>query len=66
MTATSTNIPQRALPTASGFSAGFKNFVHRFLLIRELSALRQASQQIRNPEIFNARIKELKLELYGK
>jgi len=63
MASTTTDIPRAPLFSRIRISEGIKLSVHRFMLARELSALRQASQHISNPEIFDARRKEVAAEL---
>jgi hypothetical protein len=63
MASTTTNIPRTPLFDKIRFAERFKKFTHRFMLAREISALRQASHHISNPEIFNARIAEIYAEL---
>lgn len=63
MASTTTNIPRTPLFGKIRFSEGFKQFTHRFMLAREISALRQASHHVSKPEIFDARIAEISAEL---
>lgn len=65
MASTTTNIPRAYLASRFQLSDNMKRVIHRFLLARELSALRQAQHHVSKPEIFDARMAEISAELHG-
>jgi hypothetical protein len=63
MASTTTNIPRASLASRFQLSDNMKRVIHRFVLARELSALRQAQHHVSKPEIFDKRLTEISAEL---